>query len=130
MKTFGLICAVIGIIAAIFVGTVLMRSCNTAKKMADQTILNASGNVSSYEQFLKKYNQYKQYQDQFVEADKKVSELEKAGDKISQRYCNLVTESDGVRNMMARIAADYNAMSQNCYQAIWKTKGLPEHLGN
>jgi len=130
MKTFGWICAAVGIIAAIFVAGIVGKGCNTAEKMADQTILNASGNVSSYEQFLKKYNQYQQYQNQLTVADKKIAELEKTGDKTSQRYGNLVTESDGIRNMLARIAADYNAMSQNCYQGVWKTKGLPEHLGN
>jgi hypothetical protein len=106
-----------------------MKSCNTVEKMADQTIFNASKNVWSYEQFFQKYNQYVQYSGQLSDAEKKVTDLEKAGDKTSQRYNNLVTEADGVRNMMRRLAADYNSMSSVCYQALWKAKGLPEKLG-
>lgn len=129
MRTFGFICLGIALVVGMVLFGWFMKGCNTAEKMADQTVFNASKNVWSYEQFYQKYNQYVQYNAQLSDAEKQIATLEKAGDKTSQRYNNLVTEADGVRNMMRRIAADYNTMSSVCYQKLWKAKGLPEKLG-
>jgi len=104
------------------------RGCNTANEMADQTVLNASRNVWSYEQFHKQYQAYEQYRLQLDEAETRLVALKADGTKSGQEYDNLVTEIAGLRNMKHRIAADYNAASQIDYQSIWKERGLPSKL--
>lgn len=134
MRTFGFICLAIVVIVGLVVLSVVNRSCDTASKMADKTVFNADKHVYSYEQFFAKANQYDQYKAQLVDVEKKITveqELLKGNARASstQRLDNLNTEADGVRNMMRRIAADYNAMSSVGYQKIWKDKNLPEKLG-
>jgi len=128
MKTFGIIVAVLLALVALVVIGLFSRGCVTASKMADQTVFNADKHVWSYEEFHRKYEQYQQYTAQEETATKELEKLEAKGITSGQRYDNLVMEKDGVRNMKARIAADYNAMSKICYQGIWKSKGLPEKL--
>jgi paraquat-inducible protein B len=130
MRTFGFICLTIVVVIVLIVFGWFMKGCNTAERMADQTIFSAEKNITSYEQFYAKYNQYQQYRSQLNDASKEIEKLEASGDKTSQRYANLVTEADGVRNLMRRLAADYNTASQVSYQKIWKGKGLPERLGD
>lgn len=117
--------------AAIFLLVVfsgVMRGCDTASKMADQTVFNADKHVWSYEEFRRQFAQYEQYKGQLADVESRLAALEKSGVRSGQRYDNLVMETDGVRQMMRRIAANYNAMSRVAYQKIWKGD-LPEKLG-
>lgn len=126
---FGLLFAV-GFISVLVVFSILQRGCNTANEMADQTVFNASKHVNSYEDFYGKYEQYLQYKQQYEDAMSIIHKLEAEGKANTQRYDNLLIESDGTRNMMKRIAADYNKMSNISYKKIWKDKDLPEKLGH
>lgn len=128
MKVFLFLLAGVAIIVLAFVGGILGRGCKTANEMADQTVFNADKHVWSYEEFHRKYNQYEQYRVQMQDAKEVMDELEKKGMTENQRYGNLSMEYDGVRNMMKRIAAEYNTMSEIGYQKIWKSKGLPGRL--
>jgi hypothetical protein len=107
---------------------IVCRVINTGSKMAEKTILNADKNVWSYENFHAQYNQYQQYKKQLKDAETRLDTLEARGVTSGQRYDNLATEVDGIRNMLNRIAADYNKASGIWYQDIWKSKGLPKHL--
>lgn len=108
--------------------SVFSRGCDTVSRMADQTVYNADKHVWSYEEFHRKSNQYDQYKIQKKQAETSLDELQKRGEISGQNYDNLVTELTGVRQMMHRLAADYNAMSEIAYQVVWKSKGLPEKL--
>ena len=119
---------VIGIVFLLIL-SVVTRGCNTTFRMADKTVFNADAHVYSYEEFHRKFQQYKQYQSQVEEVGTKVSDLETKGITSGQRYDNLVMELDGARNMMNRIAAEYNASSDIGYKGIWKDEGLPKYLG-
>jgi len=128
MKTLGLAFAVIlGIIALVALGLVC-RSYDTANKMADRTVFNADQHVWSYEEFYKKYNAYVVYQKQVADAEASIKEYDSKGITGSAERDNLVMTREGSKQMMNRIAMDYNAMSQIAYQKIWKGKGLPEKL--
>jgi hypothetical protein len=134
MRTFGFICLAIVVLLGLVIFGIVNRGCGTASKMADKTVFNADKHVYSYEQFYAKANQYDQYKAQLADVEKKIfaeRELLKGNARASstQRLDNLNTEADGVRNMMRRIAADYNAMSSVGYQKIWKDKNLQEKLG-
>lgn len=114
-------------VAAIGLG-LIGRGVDTASKVANQTVFNEDKIIYSYEQFHNKHQSYLQFKKQQEDAEAKIKELEAKGITSGQRYDNLTMEADGARQMRARIAADYNAMSQISYQAIWKSKGLPEKL--
>jgi hypothetical protein len=126
---------VIGVGAVIIIGVVLLfalgilgRGCGTASKMADQTVFNADKNVWSYEEFHKKYEQYTQYTEQIKDAEARRSQLEAKNVTSGQEYDNINMEISGARQMMRRIASDYNAMSAIAYQKVRKSKNLPEKL--
>lgn len=129
MKILGWIFAGILIFIGLVVFGVIGKGCGTAERMADKTVFNADRHVWTYEEFFKEANQYKQYEQQIADAQAQLADLEKKGITSGQRYDNLSSELDGVRQMMRRIAANYNAMSQIGYQGIWKSRGLPERLG-
>lgn len=128
MRNLGIAFAVIlGIIALVTLGLVC-RSYDTASRMADKTVFNADQHVWSYEEFYKKYNAYIVYQKQVADAEASIKALDARGVTEGQERGNLVMTRDGSKQMMNRIAMDYNAMSQIAYQKIWKGKGLPETL--
>lgn len=129
LEKIGAIFAIILISIGALAFGLFLRGCNTASEMADKTIFNADKNVWTYEEFHRQYEQYQQYELQLKEAEEKIEKLEAEGTTSSQRYDNLAMEADGVRQMMRRIAANYNAASEIAYQGIWKSKGLPEKLG-
>jgi hypothetical protein len=116
------------VIVALSALGVLGRGCDTASRMADQTVFNADKNVWTYEQFHRQHSQYQQYTKQEKEVSLRIAELEAKNIRSGQRYDNLATELDGVRAMKNRIAADYNAMSDIAYQGIWRSRGLPQKL--
>jgi hypothetical protein len=116
------------LIVLLVVMSVAGRGVDTASKMADQTVFNASKNVWSYEQFFKQYESYKSYDAQILIAQKSLDELKASGVTSGQAFEALVLEITGARQMKNRIATDYNAASKISYQAFWKDKGLPETL--
>lgn len=128
LKVIGVIFLVGAALVVLFVVGVFGKGCSTAEKMADETIFNADKHVWSYEEFHRSYNQYLQYEEQATTAQSKLDTLQAHGIITGQRYDNLANEVDGARNMMHRIAANYNAMSEIFYQSMWKSKGLPEKL--
>jgi len=128
MKTWGWVGVAVVVVMALIVLSFLSRACGTASDMADKTVFNASKNVWTYEQFHKQFEQYEQYTKQEADATAALNVLEEKGITGGQNYDNLVNELSGVRQMKRRIAADYNAMSQIAYQAVWKSQGLPNKL--
>lgn len=129
LEKFGAFIAIIFITIGAVAAGIVLRGCDTVSEMADQTIFNADKNVWTYEEFHRQYEQYQQYELQLKEAEGKIEKLEADSTASRQRYDNLAMEADGVRQMMRRIAANYNAASEIAYQGIWKSKGLPEKLG-
>lgn len=128
MRAVGWITLIVLGVIALFVAGLVGRGCDTASRMADKTVFNADRHIASYEQFKQKYESYVQFQKQQEQAEARLAELAERGVTEGAEYSNLVMERDGSRQMMNRIAADYNAMSRVSYQAIWKEKGLPERL--
>lgn len=128
MTTTKIVGILIAVAAGLLLLSLLVRGTDTASRMADQTVFNASKHVWSYEEFHRKHAQYEQYSDQITSARAEMALLEKKGTATGQRYDNLAMELDGARNMIKRIAAEYNAMSQIAYQSAWKSKGLPDRL--
>jgi hypothetical protein len=128
MRKIGIAVTVILIFVALIVLSLISRSCDTASKMADKTVFNANQHVWSYEEFYKKYNAYIEYQKQVEDAEVNIKILDSKGIIDGQERGNLVMTRDGSKQMMRRIAMDYNAMSQIAYQKVWKGKGLPEKL--
>ncbi len=128
MKGFLITLGVIAAVVLLFGLSIVSRGCDTASNMAEKTVFNADKHVWSYEEFHRKYTAYEQYRVQKAGAEAALEKLEKKGVTSGQSYDNKTMEIDGIRNMMNRIAADYNAMSQIAYQKIWKSKGLPERL--
>jgi len=128
MRGIGMATVIILAIALLGVVGLVNRGCNTASEMADQTVFNASKNVWSYEQFHQKFEQFQQYQRQLADAESRKAALEKNGVVTGQEHDNLVMEISGTRQMMYRLASDYNAMSEIAYQGIWKSRGLPGRL--
>jgi chromosome segregation ATPase len=119
---------IIGVFLGIWILGLVFNVFGTASKMAEKTYLNADKNVWSYEEFHRKYEAYQQYTKQIEQAEKSLKDLEDKGVTSGQRYDNLSMEIDGSRQMKNRIAQEYNAMSEIAYQAMWKSKGLPEKL--
>jgi hypothetical protein len=129
MKKIGIAILIILAVVLVVVLSIVGRGCETASRMADQTIFNADKHVWTFEEFYRKYEAYIQYGGQKAETEKIIAGLEEKGQTDTQRYNNLTNELDGCRNMMRRIATEYNKMSDVAYQAIWKDKNLPEKLG-
>jgi hypothetical protein len=129
MKTFGYICLVALFFALGWAVSVALKGCDVANEALDKTVLNVDKNIYSYEQFYQKASQYEQYRKQLNDAEWRLKGLSQENGDRDPRYGSINAEIEGCRNMMYRIAADYNAMSQVGYQKIWKDKGLPERLG-
>jgi hypothetical protein len=114
------------------IGWICDKTEDTGKRMAEQTVFNADKHVWTYEQFKKNKADFDQYSLQYKKARKEMDRIEKLGNPSSmqQRYESLSMELDGSRNMMARISAEYNKMSNVAYQQVWKSMddGLPERL--
>jgi len=129
MRTIGTVFAVIIFVVILIALGLFGRGCNTASRMADKTVFNADKHVWTYEEFHRQYNSYEQYSGQEKEVRAQMADLESKGiGSGNQRYDNLATEADGIRNMKRRIAAEYNKMSEIWYQDVWRSKGLPDRL--
>lgn len=128
MKPALTVLSIIGIILLVLTLSILGRGVDTASKMADQTVFNASKNVWTYEQFYKQYESYKGFEAQIVAAKQALEELKTSGTTSGQAYDALVMEIAGARQMKTRIANEYNSMSSIAYQGTWKGVGLPERL--
>ena len=96
-----------------------------ARQAAKQTVFNADKHVWTYEEFYRKFENYRQFDVQ----ESTATELLKVTDPNSPRYGSLSMEADGARQMKYRIAAEYNKMSDVAYQSIWRGRGLPSKLG-
>jgi len=120
-----LCCAVVVVLMSL---SLLGRGCDTASEMAGQTVFNADKHVWTYEEFYRKWENYEQYKKQIGDAQAELDKLEAKGTTSGQRYDNLSNEMDGSRQMMRRIAAEYNKMSDVFYQDVWKGKELPKKL--
>jgi len=129
MRTFGHICLVMLFFAMGWAISATVKGCGVANEALDKTILNVDKNIYSYEQFYQKASQYEQYHNQLKDAEWRLRGLSQENGDRDPKYGSILSEIEGCRNMMYRIAADYNAMSQVGYQKIWKDKGLPERLG-
>lgn len=127
MKKFGYIALAILLVIVIGVFSLISRGCGTASKMADQTIFNADKHVWTYEEFRNQYASFEQHNLTFKNATLRLDLLEAKGRADTQEYNNSVMMRDGVYQMMARIASNYNKMSTVAYQKIWKGD-LPARL--
>lgn len=128
MRAVGWVALVVVALVVFTALGLLGRGWDTASRMADKTVFNSDQHVYSYEQFKTKYENYIQYQKQVEQAEEQLAKLDKRGVHDGQEYNNLVMARDGSRQMMNRIAADYNSMSRIAYQVIWKERGLPDRL--
>lgn len=101
-----------------------MRGCNTASEMADKTVFNADKHVWTFEDFRNKRNAFIQHKAQWAYAVEQLK-LEEPG---TQGYDNMVMQRDASRQMMYRIATDYNTYSDIWYKDFWRGDGLPKYL--
>lgn len=126
------IVSVIGLVALILM-SLLGRGCDTANKMADQTVFNASKHVWNLENFKKQYAAYNQHVSLYSTSKQRIKKLEEKNIFSGQSYDNAVTQSMGAEQMARNIASKYNAASNTDYQAVWKnvmvgSEPLPERL--
>ncbi len=116
------------LLVILFTFGIFARGCNTASKMADQTIFNADKNVWTYDTFLLNYQRWNQYNTQYKNAQAELDRLVNSNILAGQEYDSLVMQKNGASQMKANIASEYNKMASSLYQKIWKSKGLPQQL--
>lgn len=114
-------------LSLIFIVNTCSKTTSTVGKMSDQTVFNASKHVWTYEQFRKNKADFDQHMLTWKNFHKQAVSLEEKNRYDSQEYNNSVMARDGAYQMMARISADYNKMSEVAYQNVWKGD-LPERL--
>ena len=133
MKAFGYTVLGILVLLVLIAGSVVMgilgKGCDTASKMADQTIFNADKHVWTYEEFYNKSEAYAQHKANYDAAKKGLAALKASGTKSDDpEYDNLVMQKTGSYQMANQVAKDYNKMADVAYQKIWRDKNLPEKL--
>ena len=113
------ILVVLGITALIVI-SFFGKGYDTANRMADQTIFNASEHVWNLENFKEQYAAYQQHVSLYATAKNNITRLEEKGIFEGQSYDNYITQKMGSEQMARNIASKYHSASNIAYKEVWK----------